>query len=41
MVSDQSARAASTAEPTVVAHENGRLADTEYGDAGRTPALRP
>ena len=33
MVSDQPAREASTAEPTVVAHENGQLAYTEYGDA--------
>ena len=39
MVSDPPARAVSTAEPTVVAHENGRLAYTEYGDADGEPVV--
>ena len=39
MVSDQPAREASTAEPTVVAHENGQLAYTEYGDADGDPVV--
>lgn len=39
MVSDPPARAASTAEPTVVVHENGRLAYTEYGDADGDPVV--
>jgi pimeloyl-ACP methyl ester carboxylesterase len=39
MVSDQSAREASTAELTFVAHENGQLAYAEYGDADGDPVV--
>ena len=39
MVSDVPASEASTAEPTVVAHDNGRLAYTEYGDPDGDPIV--
>ena len=39
MVSDSLAREASTAEPTFVAHENGQIAYTEYGDADGDPVV--
>lgn len=39
MVSDVPGREASIAEPTFVAHGNGRLAYTEYGDADGDPVV--
>jgi len=39
MVSDVPASEASTAEPMFVAHDNGRLAYTEYGDADGDPIV--